>query len=85
MKNYFEEIKKKLIDNINLEDVEIIDNTKFHKNHKSFDPEKYHLELKIKSSYLNSLSRLSAQKMIMKVLKSDLDNKIHALEIKIEQ
>ena len=51
MKNYFEEIKKKLIDNINLEDVEIIDNTKFHKSHKSFDPEKYHLELKIKSSY----------------------------------
>ena len=85
MKNYFEEIKKKLIDNINLEDVEIIDNTKFHKSHKSFDPGKYHLELKIKSSYLNSLSRLSAQKMIMKVLKSDLDNKIHALEIKIEQ
>ena len=85
MKNYFEEIKKKLIDNINLEDVEIIDNTKFHKSHKSFDSEKYHLELKIKSSYLNSLSRLSAQKMIMKVLKSDLDNKIHALEIKIEQ
>ena len=43
MKNYFEEIKKKLIDNINLEDVEIIDNTKFHKSHKSFDTEKYHL------------------------------------------
>ena len=85
MKNYFEEIKKKLIDNINLEDIEIIDNTKFHKSHKSFDPEKYHLELKIKSSYLNSLSRLSAQKMVMKVLKSDLDTKIHALEIKIEQ
>ena len=85
MKNYFEEIKKKLIDNINLEDVKIIDNTKFHKSHKSFDPEKYHLELKIKSSYLNSLSRLSAQKMVMKVLKSDLDTKIHALEIKIEQ
>ncbi len=52
---------------------------------KSFDPEKYHLELKIKSSYLNSLSRLSAHKMIMKVLKSDLDTKIHALEIIIEQ
>ena len=49
MKNYFEEIKKKLIDNINLEDVEIIDITKFHISHKSFDAEKYHLELKIKS------------------------------------
>ena len=84
MKNYFEEIKKKLIDNINLENIEIIDNTHLHKSHKSFDPEKYHLELKIKSSYLSSISRISAQKMIMKVLKRDLDTKIHALEIKIE-
>ena len=85
MKNYLEEIKKKLKESITLEDVEIIDNTKFHKSHKYFDSEKYHLELKIKSSYLNSISRISAQKMIMKVLKSDLDTKIHALEIKIEQ
>tara|TARA_B100000963_G_scaffold333242_1_gene325443 strand:+ start:1006 stop:1263 length:258 start_codon:yes stop_codon:yes gene_type:complete len=85
MNNYFEEIKKRLRENINLENIEIIDNTQKHKGHKSFNPEKYHLELKISSSYLNSISRISAQKIIMRILKHDLEKKIHALEIKIEQ
>ena len=39
----------------------------------------------INSVYLNSISRLNAQKIIMKVLKKDLETKIHALEINIEQ
>ena len=43
-----------------------------------------HLHLKIKSLYLKSISRLSAQKLIMNVLKEDLKTKIHALEISIE-
>ena len=47
--------------------------------------EKFHLKSKIKSRFLNSLSRINAQKMIMKILKDDLKNKIHALEISIEQ
>ena len=41
--------------------------------------------LKIKSLYLNSISRVNAQKMIMKVLKDELKTKIHALEISIEK
>ena len=35
MKNYFEEIKKKLKDNLNLESIDIIDNSHLHKKHKS--------------------------------------------------
>ena len=85
MKNYFEEISKKLNDEIDIEDVEIIDNSHKHKGHKFFSPEKLHLQLKIKSLYLNSLSRVSAQKIIMKVLSNDLKTKIHALEIRIEK
>ena len=45
----------------------------------------YHLKLNIKSIYLSSISRINAQKLIMKVLKDDLKTKIHALEISIEQ
>ena len=85
MKNYFDEICKKLIDKIEIENIEIVDNSYKHKNHKSFRPEKFHLHLKIKSLYLNSISRLNAQKEIMKVLKDDLNSKIHALEISIEK
>ena len=85
MKNYFEEICKKLNNEIEIEHIEIVDNSHKHKGHKSFSPEKFHLEIKIKSIYLNSISRVNAQKMIMKVLKDDLDTKIHALEISIEK
>ena len=51
MKNYFDKIKEKLRNKIKLENIEIIDNSHKHIKHKSFSPEKYHLELKIKSIY----------------------------------
>ena len=85
MNNYFEKICEKLNNEIELEDIEIVDNSHKHKGHKSFSPEKFHLHLKIKSLYLNSLSRVSAQKIVMKVLRNDLKTKIHALEISIEK
>ena len=85
MKNYFDEISKKLNKEIEIEKIEIVDNSHKHKGHKFFTPEKFHLQLKIKSLYLNSLSRVSAQKKIMKVLSEDIKTKIHALEISIER
>jgi BolA protein len=85
MKNYFMDIRTKLNNQIEIQDIEIVDNSHKHKGHKFFTPEKFHLHLKIKSLYLNSISRVSAQKMIMKVLKDDLNTKIHALEISIEK
>ena len=85
MKNYFEEICIRLNREIKIEHIDIVDNSHKHKKHKFFSPEKFHLHLKIKSLYLNSISRVNAQKMIMKVLKKDLNTKIHALEISIEK
>ena len=85
MKNYFEEIEKKLKKQIKIESLKIVDNSHMHKGHKFFSPEKFHLQLKIKSLYLQSISRINAQKLIMKILKEDLKTKIHALEISIEQ
>ena len=85
MKNYFEEIRKKLNNKIEIEDIKIVDNSHKHKGHKFYSPEKFHLHLKIKSLYLNSISRVNAQKLIMKVLSDDLETKIHALEISIEK
>jgi BolA protein len=85
MKNYFETIQAKLNNEIEIESIKIVDNSHKHKGHKFFSPEKYHLHLKIKSPFLNSISRVSAQKMVMKVLKEDLKTKIHALEISIDK
>ena len=85
MNIYFEEIKKKLANNIKIEHLEIVDNSNKHKSHKYFSPGKFHLHLKIKSLYLSSLPRVNAQKMIMKTLKEDLESRLHALEISIEK
>ena len=84
MKIYFDEISRKLNEEITIEDLEIVDNSYKHKGHKFYTPEKFHLHLKIKSLYLKSLPRLDAQKKIMKVLKDELKSRIHALEISIE-
>ena len=85
MNNFFDSIIVKLKKNLEIEHIEIVDNSHKHRRHKSFSPDKYHLHLKVKSLYLNSISRVKAQKEIMKVLKNELSNKIHALEISIEQ
>ena len=85
MKNYFEQICEKLNSKIKIENIQIVDKSHKHKGHKSFSPEKFHLHLKIRSLYLSSLSRINAQKIIMKILKEDLKTKIHALEISIEK
>ena len=85
MKNYLEELKEKIQNNIKLENIEIVDNSSKHKGHKSFSKERFHLCLKIKSIYLYSIPRVDAHKFIMKALNDDLKNKIHALEINIEQ
>ena len=85
MNNYFDQIIKKLKDKIEIEEIEIVDNSSKHKGHKFFSAEKFHLHLKIKSLYLKSISRVSAQKLVMRVLKEDLNTNIHALEISIEQ
>tara|TARA_B100001093_G_C25940820_1_gene640839 strand:+ start:137 stop:391 length:255 start_codon:yes stop_codon:yes gene_type:complete len=84
MENYLKDIENKIKNKIKVEDIQIKDNTHKHKKHKFFQKDKFHLQLKIKSNYLNSLSRIDAQKNIMKILKEDLKNKIHALEILIK-
>ena len=63
MKNYFEEIDKKLKEQIKIEELKIVDNSYKHKGHKFFSPEKFHLHLKIKSLYLNSISRVFSAKL----------------------
>ena len=84
MEDYLKYIEKKLREKIKFESLEVIDNSAKHKGHKFFSEEKYHLHLKIKSLYLKSISRVNAQKLIMNILKKELKNKIHALEISID-
>ena len=85
MKNYFKKLENKIKGQVKCESLIIVDNTNLHVGHKFFSSEKLHLHLKIKSIYLNSLPRLKAQRLLMSILKEDIKEKIHALEITIEK
>jgi stress-induced morphogen len=84
MNNFLMFVKSKIKNNIKTEKILIIDNSSLHKKHKFFDSEKYHLKLEIESVYLSSMTKIKAQRVVMKILADEINTKIHALEIKIK-
>ncbi len=84
MMNFLEEVKKKIKDTINPEEISLIDNSNLHAKHKSFEQGKYHIKLIIKSKKLKELKKIEAHKIIFSLLKDEIANKIHALEIEIK-
>lgn len=85
MNNLFEDIITKLKKEIEIEQIEIVDNSHKHKGHKFFTKDKFHIHVKIKSSQLNSIPRIEAHKKVMKILSKELKKEIHAIEISIEK
>ena len=83
MINFLEEVKEKINNKIKAENIILIDNSHLHARHKSFDPNKLHLKIIIKSKKLKSMSKIDAHKKIFSILKDEMSNKIHALEILI--
>ena len=83
MMNFFEQVKEKINKKINPENVTLIDNSNFHIKHKSFDSNKFHLKIVIKSTKLKNMDKITAHKEIFSILKNEMKNKIHALEIEI--
>jgi len=83
MTSFLEKIKSKINSQLTLEQILIVDNSNLHSTHKSFDKNKYHLKLIIKSEKLASMNKIDAHKVIFSVLKDEMKNKIHALEIEI--
>ena len=83
MMNFFDKIKEKINKKINPENLILIDNSSFHTKHKSFDSNKFHLKIIIKSEKLKKMDKIAAHKQIFSILKDEMNNKIHALEIEI--
>ena len=81
--NFFDKVKEKINRKINPESIILIDNSHLHAKHKSFDPNKFHLKIIIESKKLNSMSKIAAHREIFSILKDEMINKIHALEIEI--
>ena len=81
---FFDEIKDKINKKIDTENIILIDNSSFHTKHKSFDPNKLHLKIIIESGKLKKMNKIAAHKEIFSILKEEMNNKIHALEIEIK-
>ena len=82
--DFFGQIKEKINKKINPENIILIDNSSFHSKHKSFDPNKLHIKIIIRSEKLKSMNKIAAHKEIFSILKKEMKNKIHALEIEIK-
>ena len=81
--NFFDKVKEKINKKINPENIILIDNSHLHTKHKFFDVNKFHLKIIIKSKKLKSMNKIMAHKEIFSILKEEMANKIHALEIEI--
>ena len=76
-------IKKKISLNIPVESVLIEDKTFLHKKHKGYQKGKFHIKILIKSSELRKKSRIDANKIIFTLLKKEIDNFLHSIQISI--
>ena len=83
MVTIFNEIKKKIYKEINPKNIILIDNSNLHKKHKSFDLNKFHFKIIIESRTLKKMNKIEAHKKIFSILKEEMENEIHALEIEI--
>ena len=78
-----DQIKEKINKKINPESIVLIDNSSLHSKHKSFDPKRLHLKIVINSKKLRNMEKIAAHKEIFSILKAEMKETIHALEIEI--
>ena len=74
-------VKKKILDNELIENVELEDKSFLHKNHKTNNKNKFHIKLKINSEKLKNMSRIESNKIIFRLLDKEMKNYIHSLQI----
>ncbi len=76
-------IKRKLLEQINIESIEIEDKSFLHKNHAGNKEGKFHLKLIIVSSELKTMNKIESNKKIYKILDMELKEFIHSIQILI--
>ena len=76
-------IKKKLLNQINIESITIEDKSFLHKNHSGNQKDRFHLKITLKSLKLKKMNRIESNKIIYKVLDKELKEFIHSIQILI--
>ena len=76
-------VKKKLQDQINIEDIKIVDKSFLHKNHAGNQEGKFHLKISLISSELKTMTKIESNKKIYKILDKEMKESIHSIRILI--
>ena len=76
-------VKKKLLNQINIESINIEDKSFLHKNHKGNQEGKYHLKIIIVSAELKKMNKIESNKKIYKILDLEIKEFIHSIQILI--
>ena len=74
-------VKKKIENEIVVENIKIEDKSFLHKNHPGNQENKYHLKISIESKELKKMGRIESNKKIYKLLSEELKSFIHSLQI----
>ena len=73
-------VKKKISENINVQSIIVEDKTFLHKKHKSFEKNKFHLKILIKSNDLK-MNNVESTRVIYKILDEEIKKYIHSIQI----
>ena len=76
-------VKKKLMEGIIIEKINIEDKSFLHKNHSGHQEGKFHLKIIIESKELRNYNRIKSNKKIYKILDQEIKDSIHSLQILI--
>ena len=76
-------VKKKLQNQINIEDIKIEDKSFLHKNHAGNQEGKFHLKISLISSELKIMNKIESNKKIYKILDKEMREFIHSIQILI--
>ena len=76
-------VKKKLQEQLNIEDIKIEDKSFLHKNHAGNQEGKFHLKISLISSELKIMNKIESNKKIYKILDKEMKESIHSIQILI--
>ena len=74
-------IKKKISEQLMVDEILIEDKTYLHLKHKNFQKNKFHIKIFIKSKELSNMSKINSTKKIYEILKLEIKNYIHSIQI----
>ena len=79
--NLIKNIKIKLIEKSYIQNVVIEDKTFLHLKHATHNKDKFHLKITIFSDEMKIINKIDATKRINNILKSEIENYIHSIQI----